>query len=648
MILSCSHISKAFGTNQIIQDCTFNIEDHEKAAVIGINGAGKSTLLKIIVGELSADGGQVTLSKDKTLGYLSQHQNLTSNNTIFDEVMSTKQEIIDMEARIRALEISMKDKTGSDLENLLEQYTRLNHEFELQNGYAYRSEVIGILKGLGFNEADFSLKTNTLSGGQKTRIALGKLLISKPDIILLDEPTNHLDMESIAWLENYLSSYKGSVIIVAHDRYFLDKIVSKIIEIDNGIVSVFSGNYTDYAAKKAILRNMQLKEYLNQQREIKHHEEVITKLKQFNREKSIKRAESREKMLNKIERVNKPVELNDKMNIKLEPDIVSGNDVLNVNNLSKSFDNNCLFENIDFEIKRGERVALIGNNGTGKTTILKLINGITAPDAGTITLGTNVNIGYYDQEHNILNPDNTLFDELQNAYPDLNNTRIRNTLAAFLFTGDDVFKLIRDLSGGERGRVSLAKLMLSNANFLILDEPTNHLDIVSKEILENALNSYTGTILYVSHDRYFINTTATRILELNNKKIINYIGNYDYYIEKREILSEAAGINASISGAEVPNTYDTSSKAEAKISWQQSKEEQARLRKLKNELKKTEENIAHIEERIIAIDEESSLPEVCRDTAKLMELHNEKTSLSDELDTLYEKWEDLSENSGFY
>ena len=648
MILSCSHISKAFGTNQIIQDCTFNIEDHEKAAVIGINGAGKSTLLKIIVGELSADEGQVTLSKDKTLGYLSQHQNLTSDNTIFDEVMSTKQEIIDMEARIRAIEISMKDKTGSDLENLLEQYTRLNHEFELQNGYAYRSEVIGILKGLGFNEEDFSLKTNTLSGGQKTRIALGKLLISKPDIILLDEPTNHLDMESIAWLENYLSSYKGSVIIVAHDRYFLDKIVSKIIEIDNGNVSVFSGNYTDYAAKKAILRNMQLKEYLNQQREIKHHEEVITKLKQFNREKSIKRAESREKMLNKIERVDKPVELNDKMNIKLEPDIVSGNDVLNVNNLSKSFDNNCLFENIDFEIKRGERVALIGNNGTGKTTILKLINGITAPDAGTITLGTNVNIGYYDQEHNILNPDNTLFDELQNAYPDLNNTRIRNTLAAFLFTGDDVFKLIRDLSGGERGRVSLAKLMLSNANFLILDEPTNHLDIVSKEILENALNSYTGTILYVSHDRYFINTTATRILELNNKKIINYIGNYDYYIEKREILSEAAGINASISGAEVPNTYDTSSKAEAKISWQQSKEEQARLRKLKNELKKTEENIARIEERIIAIDEESSLPEVCRDTAKLMELHNEKTSLSDELDTLYEKWEYLSENSGFY
>lgn len=648
MILSCSHISKAFGTNQIIQDCTFNIEDHEKAAVIGINGAGKSTLLKIIVGELSADEGHVTLSKDKTLGYLSQHQNLTSDNTIFDEVMSTKQEIIDMEARIRALEISMKDKTGSDLENLLEQYTRLNHEFELQNGYAYRSEVIGILKGLGFNEEDFSLKTNTLSGGQKTRIALGKLLISKPDIILLDEPTNHLDMESIAWLENYLSSYKGSVIIVAHDRYFLDKIVSKIIEIDNGNVSVFSGNYTDYAAKKAILRNMQLKEYLNQQREIKHHEEVITKLKQFNREKSIKRAESREKMLNKIERVDKPVELNDKMNITLEPDIVSGNDVLNVNNLSKSFDNNCLFENMDFEIKRGERVALIGNNGTGKTTILKLINGITAPDAGTITLGTNVNIGYYDQEHNILNPDNTLFDELQNAYPDLNNTRIRNTLAAFLFTGDDVFKLIRDLSGGERGRVSLAKLMLSNANFLILDEPTNHLDIVSKEILENALNSYTGTILYVSHDRYFINTTATRILELNNKKIINYIGNYDYYIEKREILSEAAGINASISGAEVPNTHDTSSKAEAKISWQQSKEEQARLRKLKNELKKTEENIARIEERIIAIDEESSLPEVCRDTAKLMKLHNEKTSLSDELDTLYEKWEDLSENSGFY
>lgn len=389
------------------------------------------------------------------------------------------------------------------------------------------------LKGLGFAEEDFTLNVNTLSGGQKTRVALGRLLLSKPDIILLDEPTNHLDMESISWLENYLLNYSGAVLIVAHDRYFLDKIVSKIIELDNGNATVFSGNYTDYASKKAILRNMQLKEYLNQQREIKHQEEVITKLKQFNREKSIKRAESREKMLNKMEFVDKPEILNDKMDIKLEPNVISGNDVLTVDNLTKGFDGTVLFDNICFQIKRGERVALIGSNGTGKTTILKLINGIIPADSGSIYLGAKVNIGYYDQEHHVLDPDKTIFDEIRDAYPDLNNTQIRNTLAAFLFTNEDVFKYIKDLSGGERGRVSLAKLMLSNANFLILDEPTNHLDITSKEILENALNSYTGTVLFVSHDRYFINSTATRIIELANKTVVNYIGNYDYYLEKR-------------------------------------------------------------------------------------------------------------------
>ena len=657
MILSCNNISKSFGTDIILSNCSFNIENHEKAAIVGPNGAGKSTLLKIIVGELPSDTGVVTLAKDTTLGYLAQHQNLTSENTIYDELLTVKQDIIDMENKIRSMEADMNNLTGEALENLLNQYTRLNHEFELKNGYAYKSEIYGVLKGLGFTEEDFSLCVNTLSGGQKTRVALGKLLLSKPDIILLDEPTNHLDMEAIRWLENYLLTYNGSVIIVAHDRYFLDKIVSKVIEIERGKTTVFSGNYTAYAEKKKILRNMQLKEYLNQQRNIKHQEEVITKLKQFNREKSIKRAESREKMLNKIELVEKPEELNDKMNITLNPKVVSGNDVLHVEGLSKSFDDNMLFSDISFDIKKGERIAIIGNNGTGKTTMLKIINGIIPADSGKITLGSKVTIGYYDQEQQVLDPDKTLFEEIQDAYPDLNNTQIRNTLAAFLFTNDDVFKYIRDLSGGERGRVSLAKLMLSNANFLILDEPTNHLDMVSKEILENALNNYTGTVLYVSHDRYFINTTATRIIELTNRMTVNYIGNYDYYLEKKDILTAAAlkenGINNNLDNNSLStnakdnlnsaNASTPSTENNSKADWKQSRELQNKLKKIKNELNKVEARINEIEDRISVIDEESALPEVCSDTAKLLELHKEHVALSEELDTLYERWEELSE-----
>lgn len=644
MILSCNNITKTFGTDTILSDCSFHIEEREKAAIVGPNGAGKSTLLKIIMGRLPADDGTVTISKDKTLGYLAQHQNLSSDGTIYDELLSVKKDIIALEEKIRETEQQMKNATGEQLDTLLDLYTKMNHQFELENGYAYQSEIVGVLKGLGFTEDDFSLPVSTLSGGQKTRVALGKLLLSRPDIILLDEPTNHLDMESIRWLENYLLGYNGSVIIVAHDRYFLDRIVTKIIEIENTHVTVFSGNYTAYADKKKILRNMQLKEYLNQQREIKHQQEVITKLKQFNREKSIKRAESREKMLDKLEVVDKPAEINDKMNIELNPSVISGNDVLSVSHLSKAFDDNTLFTDISFDIKRGERVALIGNNGTGKTTILKIINDILPADSGEIKLGSKVTIGYYDQEHHVLDPDKTLFDELQDAYPDLNNTQIRNTLAAFLFTNDDVFKYIRDLSGGERGRVSLAKLMLSNANFLILDEPTNHLDMVSKEILENALNSYTGTVLYVSHDRYFINTTATRIIELVGQTTVNYIGNYDYYIEKKDALTAAAlaGKPADSSSA-VSAAQKNAQKESAKADWKQSKEEQALLKKKKNELKKNEERITVIEDRLKAIEEESALPEVCTDTARLLELHKESTKLSEELDTLYEKWEELSE-----
>lgn len=633
MILSCQNISKAFGEEVILNNASFIIEDREKAAIVGINGAGKSTLLKIIMGQLSPDEGQVIPAKGKTLGYLAQHQDLNSNRTIYEELLTVKQDILNMEQQIRTLEEEMNHTEGTDLENLLNTYTKLNHEFEAANGYAYKSELTGVLKGLGFTEEDYTRQVNTLSGGQKTRVSLGKLLLTKPDILLLDEPTNHLDMESIAWLETFLLNYNGAVVVVAHDRYFLNKIVTKIIEVDQGKVSTFRGNYSDYAQKKAMLRIAEYNAYINQQREVKHQEEVIAKLRSFNREKSIKRAESREKMLQKMDIVEKPSEVNSQMKLMLEPDCVSGNDVLSVSDLSKAFPPLTLFDGISFEIKRGERVALIGNNGTGKTTILKIITGLSEADRGTIRTGSNVHIGYYDQEHHVLHPEKTIFQEISDDYPDLNNTRIRNVLAAFLFTGDDVFKLIGDLSGGERGRVSLAKLMLSEANFLILDEPTNHLDIDSKEILENALNSYSGTVLYVSHDRYFINQTATRIIDLHQKQLINYIGNYDYYLEKKELLSPVAAQNSSST---------LSSASEGKLDWKQQKEMQAKQRKLENELKKVEEEITAIEEKITAIDEQMASPEICVNVGKCMELQKEKDTLSERLEVLYEKWEELA------
>ena len=650
MILSCNDISKAFGTDEILKHCSFHIEAHEKAAIVGINGAGKSTLMKILVGESTPDSGQVILSHGATLGYLAQHQNLETDNTIFDEMLSIKADILNIESTMRKLETEMKNVEGSELEAMLERYSKLTHSFEQMNGYAYKSEITGVLKGLGFTEADFDKPVNTLSGGQKTRVALGRLLLVKPDIILLDEPTNHLDLESIKWLETFLLNYPGSVLIVAHDRYFLDRIVTKIIELDNGNCTVYLGNYSQYSEKRAIVRNMKLKEYLNQQREIKHQEEVITKLRQFNREKSIKRAESREKVLGKMELVERPVEINDKMNISLEPKLESGNDVLTVTGLTKSFDGKTLFSDINFEIKRGEHVALIGSNGTGKTTILKIINGITTPDSGSFKLGTKVAIGYYDQEHHVLDPDKTLFDEIATAYPDLNNTKIRNTLAAFLFTDDDVFKRIRDLSGGEKARVSLAKLMLSEANLLILDEPTNHLDMVSKEILENAINSYTGTVFYVSHDRYFINTTATRILELTHNTLLNYIGNYDYYEEKHDdvMAQYLSSVNlksgaAMTSGNNEFSDSDNRKSGSSKAEWQAARQDQSARRKKEREIQRLEDAIEKHENRIAEIDAESASPENCTNTAKLLELHKEREQLDNELAAFYEQWEKLSD-----
>ena len=644
MILSVSNIHKSFSEKKILENISFHLEDYDKAALVGINGVGKTTLLRIIVGEMTPDEGLVTFAKGKTYGYLAQNTEISGEATIYDTLLQVKEHLLVLEQQIRQVEKQMKYVEGAELEALMNQYANMTHTFETEGGYQYQSELIGVLKGLGFIEEEFNKPMSTLSGGQKTRVALGKLLLTKPDLIILDEPTNHLDMNSIAWLETYLLNYKGAVLIVSHDRYFLDRIAGKVIELDQGKSTVFSGNYSDYAVKKEQIRVSQLNAYLKQQQEIKHQEEVIEKLKSFNREKSIKRAESREKMLNKIEVLEKPTETNSEMKIQLTPRVVSGNDVLQVQGLSKAYPNHPLFSDLDFEIKRGEHIAIIGDNGTGKTTILKIINQIVDADAGTMKLGTNVTIGYYDQEHHVLHGEKTLFEEISDEFPYLNNTQIRNTLAAFLFTGEDVFKKISTLSGGERGRVSLAKLMLSESNFLILDEPTNHLDIMSREILETALNSYEGTVLYVSHDRYFINKTASRILELSGQTLTNYLGNYDYYLEKKPQI----GVNDSSSAfppatAVTSGTTSTEPAVDKNAEWKQRKAQQAAIRKLEKELVKCEERIAFIESRTEQIDEEMAKPEICSNSVKLQELQKEKDSLEEELMTLMERWEELSE-----
>ncbi len=641
MILSCQNINKTFVDNYLLKDVSFHINENDKAALIGINGCGKTTLLRIIMGEMNADDGLVTLSKDTTLGYLPQNALLASTRSIYNELLSVKQDLIDLEERMRDMEAQMNLVSGAELETLMEKYTLASQRFDREGGLTYRSEIAGVLRGLGFSNEDFDRNISTLSGGQKTRVALGKLLITKPDLIILDEPTNHLDMNAIMWLENYLLNYKGTVFIVSHDRYFLDKIVNKVFELENGHMSTFTGNYTDYATKKEILRIAAVNAYRNNQREIKHQEEVIKKLRSFNREKSIKRAESREKMLNKMEVVEKPLEENNSMHLTLTPRFESGNDVLTITGLSKSFDNNVLFTDLSCFIQKGEHIAIIGDNGTGKSTLLKIINQVIDADAGTIKTGTNVEIGYYDQEHHVLHENKSIFDEISDDYPTLTNTEIRNVLAAFLFTGEDVYKMVGSLSGGEKGRVLLAKLMLSQSNFLILDEPTNHLDITSKEILEDALNSYTGTVLYVSHDRYFINRTASRILDLKKDGFVNYLGNYDYYLEKKE---EVASNTASLeSGQQITlHSATTAVPTESKLDWKAQKEQQAAARKRENEIAKLEALIEQLETRDKEIDEMMASPEYCNVSSKLMELQNEKDSISEQLLEAMERWEEIS------
>ncbi|MCR5716586.1 MAG: ABC-F family ATP-binding cassette domain-containing protein [Lachnospiraceae bacterium] len=653
MILQCQNITKIFDGKTVLSGVSFHIEAHEKAALIGINGAGKTTLLNIILGKLAPDEGQVTLQKDTTLACLDQHPILDSSRTIYEELLSVKEYLLTMEEEIRALEHQMKEETGDALTQIMNRYATLTASFEAENGYAWRSELTGVLKGLGFTEEDFDQPVNTLSGGQKTRVALGKILLQSPDLILLDEPTNHLDMNAIRWLENYLMNYKGAVLIVSHDRYFLNRISQKVIEIDQSHATTFLGNYNDYAVKKEALRSAQLKAYVNQQREIAHQRQVIDKLKSFNREKSIKRAESREKMLDKIEVLEKPTEANSEMNLTLTPRILSGNDVLTIEELTKRFDDLTLFHEVSMQIKRGEHVAIIGDNGTGKTTLLKMINNLLPADHGSIRLGANVQIGYYDQEHHVLNMEKSIYDEIADDYPMLTTTQIRNVLASFLFTGDDVYRLIKECSGGERGRISLAKLMLSEANFLILDEPTNHLDIDSKEILEEALNRYEGTVLYVSHDRYFINKTAHRILELSNEAFTGYLGNYDYYLEKKEALSpQTTTANASLGSFSKAADHSNSpadaqaapaSVSEQKLDWQAQKELKAKVNKLQNELSKAEKRIEELENRCAEIDDEMAKPDIATNVARLTELTKEQSAAAKELSDLYETWERTSE-----
>ena len=633
MILACNHIEKKFNDEVLFSDVSFHINEHECTALVGVNGTGKTTLLRIIVGELPADNGDVILAKDTSVGYLPQQQGYHSDKSIYDELWEVKKDIVALEREIRMMEETMQTASGEELNPLLERYHRMQTEFEAKDGYACKSQIMGIINGLGFVGNDIDKSINTLSGGQKTRVALGKLLLLEPDLLILDEPTNHLDLASIQWLETYLSNYKGSVLIVSHDRYFLDRIADKVVELDHGKATVFKGNYSDYAQKKELLRRDAIKQYENYQQTVRHQEQVIEKLRSFNREKSIKRAESREKMLEKMTPVDKPVTEQKSMHFSLVPEKESGKDVLRVENFGKSFGDLHLFQGVSFELFRGERVALIGKNGTGKTTLLKMLCELESPDQGTAVFGTNVELGYYDQEHNVLHEEKTIFDEIHDDYPDLNNTKIRNVLAAFLFTGEDVYKKISLLSGGEKGRVSLAKLMLSKANLLLLDEPTNHLDIDSKEILEDALNHYTGTVLYVSHDRYFIQKTATRILDLTNEHILSYDGNYDYYLAKKDL------VESRYLGNTTEATPKTEAPSTAKLDWKEQKEREAKKRKIETAYEKAENEIQKLEELIEETDAQIALPEYASDVAKLTELSKQKEQYEAELETAMEEWE---------
>ena len=631
MLLSCKQLQKSYGIETILADVTFILEENEKAALIGVNGAGKTTLLKMLTGAIQPDEGIISKPRQISVGYLPQIAELTSQNSIYEELLQVFGKLIEMERDMRDLERSMSSLDGVDLEQAMKDYDKLIDRFEDSKGYEYESRVRGVIKGLGFTEDDWGQPVWQLSGGQKTRIALGKLLLTEPDLLLLDEPTNHLDMDSISWLEDYLRAYNQAIIVVSHDRYFMDRIVTKVIEIENKKSRVYNGNYSFYARHKVEDRETAIKRYLDQQKEIRRQEAVIARLKSYNREKSIKQAESKEKRLDMMERVERPETLPNKIRIILTPRIQSGSDVLDVTGVSKSFSGEMLFEGVDFSLKRGDKAALIGPNGIGKTTLVKIITGEMEYDRGSIIRGVNVRAGYYDQEHESLDYSKTVFDEISDAYPSLSNTAIRNVLAAFVLTGDDVFKQIGILSGGEKSRVALAKIMLGGANLLILDEPTNHLDMASKEILEEALRDYSGTLLYISHDRYFINNTATKIMEMNKHGLDIYDGNYDFYLEKKRQAQR-----------EREEAADNTMRGD----WVKKRDLNAEERKRKNAVNKIEAEISETEQRLSALDDMLNTDDVGRDAALAEQYYNDKITAELRLKQLYEDWDRLTEGGG--
>ena len=636
IVLSCKSISKNYGIREVLKDVTFSINEGDKVGIIGANGEGKSTLFKIISKELTQDSGEVFIDKNKTIGYLSQHIDLDLENTIYEEMNLVFKEFIDIENKLKDLEIKMNEpydeSNAAYYDKLIKNYTTLQDVYTNKGGYSYKGEISRVLKGLGFLEEDFDKLIETLSGGQKTRVSLCKLLLKNPDIILLDEPTNHLDLDAIEWLEEYLKSYKGTILVISHDRFFLDSVTNNTFEVINGHVNCYNVPYTKFIEQRRKNYEAQLKAYNLQQAEIKRQEAIIERFRSFNREKSIRAAESREKALEKMDRLEAPDKEKDPSKIKFETAVKSGHDVLHIENLSKSYGSNTLFTNLNMDIKRGEKVALIGENGRGKTTLFKIILDKIKADSGKVILGTNVNTGYYDQEQSDLNLDKTIIDEVWDEFPTLTVSKLRSVLASFLFTGDDVFKVIKTLSGGEKCRINLLKLMLSKSNFLLLDEPTNHLDIMSREALEDALLSYDGTVIVISHDRYFLNKVIHRILELNEDGVKEYLGNYSYYQEKKinphrfEVLEEMAN-----------GKTKTQLKEERKKKREKEKEEKA----LKTKLKKLEEDIAKKEDLLLSLQEKLCLEEVYSNPVESEKVNKEIKNLEETIEALYEEWENF-------
>lgn len=637
IILSCNNLTKSFGVESILENISFTVNEGDKIGVIGVNGTGKTTLFKIISGIYGYDSGEIYTSKDCEIGYLEQNTNFYSDNTIFTEVLEVFSDLIKMEEDLRKMECEISDKSSEtnspDLQKLMDNYSHKLELFQNSNGYGYKSEAKGVLKGLGFNDDELEKPIKILSGGEKTRVLLAKLLLKKPTLLLLDEPTNHLDSDALEWLELFLKQYKGTVILISHDRYFLDQSVNRIFEIHNKKLKAYNGNYSYYVEKSAIDKEIEKKTYEDQQKEIKKQEESIERLKAYGREKHLKRARSKEKALSKIEVLDKPDGERKRAKIKFIPAVESGNDVLAVRDVEMSFPNKVLFKDLNLDIYRGEKVALIGPNGAGKSTLFKIIMNELEPMQGEVKFGTNVNTAYFHQEQKTLNLDNTVIDEIWDANPHLTQTEVRNMLGAFLFENEDVFKRISSLSGGERARVAILKLILSQSNFLLLDEPTNHLDIDSKEVLEEALVNYTGTIFTISHDRYFLNKVVDKILVLGENGVTEYLGNYDYYIEKKRQLSEMN---------KEENT-ETKTKTQLKEEKRKEKEQREIERRSKNKIKKLEDDIEQTEKKIAGLDMMLCQEEIYSNPEKSKEVNLEKSELEDKLASLYEKWEQIME-----